>query len=252
MMGPRILVRNDMDKSAIQRSMLAAILRYMKTKTPWDALNVMNMDTELIDHTRHLNFLVSYEYNSVWRNKHYETYDHYLRSLSQKQRYKLRKERSSEHVTSLSFRTLTGTQLPATFWQDFYRGYEQVCRTYGNNTWLPYEFYLRLGELLPDSIIVFAAFRGEHYLASGLCFVDDNHLYIQNWSIVDDTPDVCFELLCHMPIEYAIAHRLASIDSGPAGEHKILRGFPAEAIANAHWFANDGLRTLAQQKLASI
>jgi len=251
MTGPRILVQKGLNTKAIQRSMLSAIIGYQQSKTPWAAFNVMNADNDLIDNANQLNFLCSQEYNSIWRNKNYDTYAHYLQTLSWKQRYRLRKERRSEHFNGLTFCTLTGTQLPGRFWQDFYRGYEQVCKTYGNKTWLPYEFYLRLGELQPESLVVFAAFRGDKYLAGSLCLADSNQLYIQNWSIVDDTPDVCFELLCHTPIEYAIARRLACIDSGPAGEHKIIRGFPAEAIANAHWFANDDLRALAQQKLAA-
>lgn len=251
MTGPRILVKEGMNKKFIQRSMLSAITRHLESKTHCTVFNLMNADADLIENTHTQNFLYSYEHNSIWRNKNYGTYTDYLQTLSWRQRYRLRKERSSEYFNDLTFLTLSGPQLPATFWQDFYQGYEQVCKSYGNNTWLPYEFYVRLGELQPESLIVFAAFRGEQYLASGLCLVDTNHLYIQNWSILDDTPDVCFELLCHMPIEYAIERKLTSIDSGPAGEHKIIRGFPAEAIANAHWFAHDDLRALAKQKLTN-
>lgn len=252
MKGPRILVKKGLDTKPIQRFMLSAIIRYLQSKTSCTVFNLMNVDEELIDNTRALNFLCSYEHSSIWRNNNYGTYADYLQTFSWKKRYRLRKERSSDHLNDLRLRTLTGPELSGTFWQSFYRGYEQVCKTYGNNTWLPQEFYARLGELQPESLLVFAAFRDDQYLASALCLVDDHHLYIQNWSIVDDTPDVCFELLCHMPIEYAIKHQLTSIDSGPAGEHKIIRGFPAEPVANLHWFAKGELLALAQDKLADI
>lgn len=252
MLGPRLLVRKSPESKQLQQTLLRAILDYVRNKTPCTVFNIMNAEPTLIADMAPAHCLYSHEARAVWRNQNYCNYQDYLQTIASRKRYSLLKERNRKHLHELRFEVLTGAELPFGFWQDFYRGHAQVCRAHGNTPWLPYEFYSLLGEYLRGAIRVFAAFRGDQYIASALGFVDSEHLYMQTWSIVDDTPDLCFELLCHRPIEYAIAHQLQTIDSGLAAQHKVMRGFPAEPIANLHWFAQDALKNLAQTRLQQL
>jgi predicted N-acyltransferase len=55
-------------------------------------------------------------------------------------------------------------------------------------------------------------------------------------------PFLHFELCYHQAIDYAIAHRLARVEAGAQGEHKLARGYEAVPTYSAHYIANAGFR----------
>ncbi|MBR7801499.1 GNAT family N-acetyltransferase [Undibacterium fentianense] len=260
MAGPKLLIHPDQDATKIEKLLVQAITRYVFGRTPYTVFNIMHLERNnaerifppaqpvLQDNTNPI-AVMSHEYRSIWRNQEYANYSAYENSLPSRKRYAYRKERRRARHADLTFQVLNGHEVQEDFWKDFYRGHSMVCAQHGNAAWLPEQFYLEMGTHLAPQIVVFAAFREQQYVAAVLAFRDNNYLYTQTWSCVEEQRHLCFELLCHMPIDYAIEHRLHSIDSGLSAAHKVSRGFLEEPIANVHWFKDTALQAIAQSHL---
>ena len=59
---------------------------------------------------------------------------------------------------------------------------------------------------------------------------------------VEDHPFLHFEVCYYQAIEFAIAHRLARVEAGAQGEHKLARGYLPSETYSAHYIADPGLR----------
>ena len=55
-------------------------------------------------------------------------------------------------------------------------------------------------------------------------------------------PFLHFELCYYQAIEYAIQHRLARVEAGAQGEHKLARGYLPTQTYSAHYIADPSLR----------
>jgi predicted N-acyltransferase len=60
--------------------------------------------------------------------------------------------------------------------------------------------------------------------------------------LVEHHPFLHFELCYYQSIEFAIAHRLARVEAGAQGEHKLARGYLPTTTYSAHYIADRGLR----------
>jgi predicted N-acyltransferase len=93
-----------------------------------------------------------------------------------------------------------------------------------------------------DSIVLFLAFDGERPIAGALNFVGPDCLYGRYWGRTREVPFLHFELCYYQAIDYAIAHRLARVEAGAQGAHKLARGYEAVPTYSAHYIANEGFR----------
>ncbi len=50
-----------------------------------------------------------------------------------------------------------------------------------------------------------------------------------------------FEACYYRALDFAIEHRLARVEAGAQGEHKVSRGYLPTATYSAHWIADPGL-----------
>ena len=85
----------------------------------------------------------------------------------------------------------------------------------------------------------------EHHgtpVAGALNLVGDEALYGRNWGCSGDWPFLHFELCYYRAIDFAIEHKLARVEAGAQGEHKIQRGYLPRPTYSAHWIAHPGLR----------
>jgi uncharacterized protein len=245
-MGPRLLVRQGHAVQPLRTALIKGMHALAATRPKLAALNIMHVTAEHAVALQQQGWLISHEVRSAWHNPGYTSPAEYLASLPHRKRYLLAKERRSVKKSGVTVSVLNGTEVSPAFWSVFYDGYAQVCARYGNKPWLPEGIFGLLARYMPESIRVFAAFDGDRYLAGVFCLEDATTLYAQTWSALHHLPELCFELVCYRPFEYAIENRIACIDGGVTGRHKTQRGYTAERIANAHWFYNDDLKTMAR------
>ena len=58
-----------------------------------------------------------------------------------------------------------------------------------------------------------------------------------------------FEVCYYRAIEYAIAHKLARVEAGAQGPHKLARGYLPTRTYSAHWIADPMFRAAVENYL---
>jgi predicted N-acyltransferase len=67
-------------------------------------------------------------------------------------------------------------------------------------------------------------------------------LFGRHWGCIEDHPFLHFELCYYQAIQYAIETKLARVEAGAQGEHKISRGYLPTTTYSAHYIDDPGLR----------
>lgn len=84
--------------------------------------------------------------------------------------------------------------------------------------------------------------RNRRWIAGAINFLGRNTIFGRNWGAVEHHPFLHFELCYYQAIDYAIAHRLARVEAGAQGEHKLARGYLPATTYSAHYIVNPALR----------
>ncbi|MGB1439587.1 MAG: GNAT family N-acetyltransferase, partial [Luminiphilus sp.] len=79
-------------------------------------------------------------------------------------------------------------------------------------------------------------------VAAALFFQSASTLYGRYWGCLREYDGLHFEACYYQGIEYCIANKLARLDPGAQGEHKIQRGFEPTITRSLHWVAESGFR----------
>jgi len=103
---------------------------------------------------------------------------------------------------------------------------------------------------MADRILLVMAKRAGRYIAGAINFIGADTLYGRNWGAVEHHPFLHFEVCYYQAIEFAIHHKLASVEAGAQGEHKLARGYLPHPTYSAHYIAHAGLRRAIADYLA--
>ena len=178
-----------------------------------------------------------------WFNRGYETFDDFLNSLSSRKRKTIRRERREAlEAEGLTVKWLSGSDLREEHWDAFYEFYEDTGSRKWGRPYLNREFFSRINQSMPDSIVLMLAYDGDEPIAGALNFVGKDRIYGRNWGCTRQVPFLHFELCYYQAIEYAITHKLSVVEAGAQGEHKLARGYEPTLTHSVHWIAHPGLR----------
>jgi len=186
-----------------------------------------------------------------WHNRGYENFDQFLGELSSARRKNLRKERAAVAQEGIEFDWLTGSDITEAHWDRFFDFYMDTGGRKWGHPYLTRDFFSRIGQSMADQILLIMARRGKHHIAGALNLMDDSVLYGRNWGAVEYVPFLHFETCYYQAIDFAIANKLAKVEAGAQGEHKLLRGYMPEETYSAHYIAHRGLRRAVEQFLAA-
>ena len=134
-------------------------------------------------------------------------------------------------------------------WADFSLFYHRTYLVRGQQGYLSQRFFERLGETMPEQILLIEALRstgvesdhaGDEVCAAALFFKSHSQLFGRYWGSTSDQPLLHFETCYYQGQDYCIEHGLRSFDSGAQGEHKIQRGFKPKSTYSLHWLAHEG------------
>jgi predicted N-acyltransferase len=76
-------------------------------------------------------------------------------------------------------------------------------------------------------------------------------LYGRTWGCGRDVPFLHFEACYYRALDFAIAHKLARVEAGAQGEHKVARGYLPVATHSAHWIADPRLAQAVARAVAA-
>ena len=184
-----------------------------------------------------------------WRNRGYASFEDFLGALASRKRKQIRKERAAA-VAGLEVRALRGDELGPGEWDAFWRFYQQTGARKWGQPYLSREFFDRLGERLAEACLMFMAYRDDKPIGGALNLLGGDTLYGRYWGAIEDVPFLHFELSYYRAIEWAIEHRLACVQAGAQGEHKLARGYEPVLTRSAHFLPDPAFRQAVADFLA--
>jgi len=176
-----------------------------------------------------------------WLNRGYGSYDDFLAELSSRKRKALRKERERAQAFGGTIRSLTGDEIRPEHWDAFWRFYQDTGSRKWGRPYLTRAFFDRLHDTMRDDCMLVLAEREGRAIAGALNLLGPDAIYGRYWGCVEDHAFLHFELCYHRAIDWAIEHRLARVEAGAQGEHKLARGYLPTRIHSLHWLADQGL-----------
>jgi predicted N-acyltransferase len=247
--GPRLLAK---------RGPLATQVRLALA----DALAEISRKNELS--SAHVTFLTRPEWEALgargylqrtdqqfhWQNAGYGSFDDFLAVLNSRHRKTIRRERKQALAPGISIDWLTGSDLTESVWDAFFAFYMDTGSRKWGRPYLNREFFSLIGAAMADRILLIMAKRDGRYVAGAINFIGGGTLYGRNWGAVEHHPFLHFEVCYYQAIEYAITHRLARVEAGAQGEHKLARGYLPHTTYSAHYIAHAGLRRAIAEYLS--
>ncbi len=184
---------------------------------------------------------------------HYRDFDHFLASLSQDKRKKIRQERRRVADAGVIFRWSRGADISTADWDFFYRCYERTYLEHGNPPYLTRDFFARMAAHMPQAWLLFVGERDGQPIASSLIAIDaypagaegtfglktsPHTAYGRYWGAIERVDCLHFEACYYQPLEWCIAHGVQRFEGGAQGEHKMARALMPVKTTSAHWLAH--------------
>ena len=235
--GTRMLIKEGIDKLAIAR------LIFEKVQLKAEALGASSWHILFPKEEEHKLF------NSIgisprvatqfhWYNNSYNSFSDFLASLNARKRKAIKKERKQIEDEGIIFRQTDGADISETQWSDFYLFYQTTYLARGMQGYLDIEFFRKIGETMPEQILLINAVKDNRDIAAALFFKSKDSLFGRYWGSRVEQQFLHFETCYYQGQEYAIENNLAIFDSGAQGEHKIQRGFEPIYTHSNHWIAD--------------
>jgi len=185
-----------------------------------------------------------------WENAGYATFEDFLAALNSRKRKTIRRERKEAVGPGITLHWLTGADLTEAVWDAFFAFYMDTGSRKWGRPYLTREFFSIVGAAMADRILLVMAKRAGRFVAGAINFIGADTLYGRNWGAVEHHPFLHFEVCYYQAIEYAIAKKLARVEAGAQGEHKLARGYLPSPTYSAHYIAHAGLRRAIDDYLA--
>jgi predicted N-acyltransferase len=238
--GPRLLVRPTEDAARVKQGLIAGLMA-LAEKREVATLHVTFCLEDEWDALEDAGFLKRMGQQFHWHNRGYETFEDFLGELSSRKRKSVRKERR-EANEEVDIKVLSGDDLTVEHMDAFYQFYLNTVDKRWAHAYLNRKFFHLLRERLANKIVlVLAEFEGE-YVGGALNLRGTETLYGRNWGCIERFNKLYFEACFYRAIEYAIEHKMAKVEAGAQGPHKISRGYLPSATYSAHWIRDRGFR----------
>ena len=176
-----------------------------------------------------------------WVNRGYPDFTDFLGALRSPRRKAIRKERAAARE-GLEFRALRGADIGPAERDALWAFYQDTGSRKWGRPYLTREFFDLAAERMGDRLLLFLACRRGTPIAGALNFVGPDALYGRYWGCTEEVPFLHFELCYYQAVEWAIAHRLACVQAGAQGEHKLPRGYQPVVTRSAHFLPNRSFR----------
>jgi hypothetical protein len=79
-------------------------------------------------------------------------------------------------------------------------------------------------------------------IAGALNFIGSHALYGRNWGALEYHDNLHFETCYYQAIDFAITRKLARVEAGAQGGHKLARGYLPQKTYSLHYLAHPGLQ----------
>lgn len=239
--GPRLMIAVGEDRDRI-RDLLVETCATAVVETRASSLHITFMPEDDWSAVGKAGFLLRTNQQFHWENRGYSSFGEFLGELASAKRKNLRKERAAIAAEGVTFDLLSGSDLSENAWDAFFEGYIETGNTKWNPPYLTREFFSRIGQTMSEQILLVMAKKDGRYIAGALNFFDGDAIYGRNWGATTYMPFLHFETCYYQAIDFAIARKLARVEAGAQGGHKLLRGYQPRPTFSAHYVVHEGLR----------
>ncbi len=239
--GPRILARPGDDADAIRATLIAGMIDTVKQYN-LSSVNVTFAHEADARRLEAAGFLIRHGHQFHWQNQGYDTFDDFLANLSSRKRKNIRKERKAIADAGVRFDTLVGDDIKPHHWDEFHEFY---VSTYDRKWGYPYltrEFFDILNDRMADKVALIRAEENGYAIGGALNLIGSEALFGRNWGCNSQRKFLHFEACYYRAIDLAIELRLARVEAGTQGPHKIQRGYLPVQTYSAHWIRDEGFR----------
>ena len=185
-----------------------------------------------------------------WHNQDYADFDDFLNHLASRKRKNIRKERASMNQHDLRFHRLTGDDIKPHHWDAFYHFYLSTIDKKWGGAYLNRAFFEAIGQSMANQIMLVIAEQDNRPIAGALNFRNDDCLFGRNWGCEIELPNLHFETCYYQAIEFAIEAKLARVEAGAQGMHKVQRGYMPVYTYSAHHLSHEGFSEAVSRFLA--
>ena len=231
--GARLMARD-----ADARAALVDVLCATQQATEVSSTHVLFPPEDEAQQLRDAGFLLRSGVQFHWLNGGYRSFDDFLATLEQKKRKNIRAERRKVAEAGVTLRRVRGVDATREDWVLFNRCYRNTYREHHSTPYLNLDFFLRIGETMPDNILLVIAQKEGRAIAASLVIHDADTLYGRYWGALEHVACLHFETAYYQPLEFCIEQGIATFEGGAQGEHKMARGFLPTRTWSAHWLAH--------------
>jgi predicted N-acyltransferase len=242
--GPRLMARGDLDAATqleAQRALLAGMVE-LAQQLKVSSLHVTFPTAAEADVMTEMSFLPRIGEQYHWKNEGYGSFDDFLGALSSRKRKTIRKEREIANSAGVKIAPLVGADIKTPHWDAFFRFYMNTSDRKWGQAYLTREFFDLLGQRLGDAVVLVMGADAGRPVCGALNLRGGDTLFGRNWGTVVDVPMLHFEVCYYRAIDFAIEHKLAWVEAGAQGQHKIQRGYLPRRTYSSHWIADRGFK----------
>ena len=251
--GPRLLVNPELDDATRRERQLALMAGMTELARRYEVSSLHVTFPTAPEHAlmAEAGFLARLSEQYHWKNEGYANFDDFLGALASRKRKAIRREREKANAHGVAITTLTGAEVTGRHWDAFFRFYIHTADRKWGRPYLNREFFTLIGERMAEAVVLMVGEEDGRLVCGALNFKGGDTLFGRNWGTLVDYPLLHFELCYYRAMDFAIAHRLAWVEAGAQGEHKVQRGYLPRATYSSHWIADPGLRQAIARYLAA-
>jgi predicted N-acyltransferase len=239
--GRRLLVRPGPNAGEIRKALAGGLVELCRIDGA-SGVHVTFATESEFRFLGELGFLQRTDQQFHWENSGYATFDDFLAALAARKRKTIRRERHDALANDVTVHWLSGSDLTEDVWDHFFAFYMETGSRKWGRPYLTRPFFSLVGATMGDRIVLVMAKRAGRWIAGAINFIGSQTLFGRHWGAIEHHPFLHFELCYYQAIDYAIAHKLARVEAGAQGEHKIARGYMPTTTYSAHYIADPALR----------
>lgn len=239
--GKRLLVRPGEAEAEREALLLQAALQ-VADRLGVSSLHLTFLTREEWRLAGELGLLKRTDQQFHWQNKGYGSFEDFLGALASRKRKGIRRERSQALEGGIETEWVTGSDLTEAHLDTFFAFYIDTGARKWGSPYLTRDCFSLLRQSMADRILLVLAKRSGAYIAGALNFIGQDALYGRYWGGIEDHPFLHFEVCYYQAIDFAIARKLARVEAGAQGAHKLARGYLPSETYSVHYIADPALR----------
>lgn len=239
--GPRLLVRAGSGGDATRAALVSGMIEWTN-RNKLSSLHVTFPTKEEELYLSRAGFLIRHNHQFHWYNRGYETFEDFLGSLNSRKRKMIRRERRKVAEAGIEVHCYSGDALKSVHWDAFYRFYTDTYDRKWGYPYLTREFFEIISKTMADNVVLIMATSDGRPIAGALNLKGGDTLFGRNWGCIADYKFLHFETCYYCAIEYAIDNRMARVEAGTQGPHKLQRGYEPVQTRSAHWIPDPAFR----------